>query len=118
MNPTTPECLFCKIVAKKIPAKIAYEDEEVVAFHDINPQAPVHLQIIPKKHIARVSELTPKTGPLISQMVLAANRLADQLGIAEPGYRLVINCNPGAGQSVYHFHLHLLGGRPMKWPPG
>ena len=118
MNPTTPECIFCKIVAKKIPAKIAYEDEEVVAFHDINPQAPVHIQVIPKRHIARVSELTVETLPLVGTLVLTANRLAKECAISEPGYRLVINCNPGAGQSVYHLHLHLLGGRPMRWPPG
>ena len=111
-------CLFCKIVVKEIPAKIAYEDAEALAFHDIHPQAPVHLQIIPKQHIARVSELTPENSGLIGQLVLVANRLAQELSIAEPGYRLVINCNPGAGQSVYHLHLHLLGGRAMKWPPG
>ncbi len=112
------DCLFCQIAAKQLPAKIAYEDTDLVAFHDMNPQAPVHLQIIPKQHVARVSELTAETGSVIQKMVLAANRLAKDLGIAEPGYRLVINCNPGAGQSVYHLHLHLLGGRPMRWPPG
>ena len=114
----TEECLFCKIGSKKIPAKVAYEDPELVAFHDIHPQAPVHLQIIPKRHIARVSELEQETAGLLGRMVLAANRLARETGIAESGYRLVINCNPGAGQSVYHLHLHLLGGRPMHWPPG
>lgn len=111
-------CLFCKIIAKEIPAKIAFEDSEVLAFHDIKPAAPVHVQIIPKKHIARVSELSDDTGGLVSQLVLTANRLARELGVAEPGYRLVINCNPAAGQSVYHLHLHLLGGRPLGWPPG
>ncbi len=90
----------------------------MLAFHDINPQAPVHLQIIPRQHIARVSELNEKTVQRVGDLVLLANRLAQEFGIAEPGYRLVINCNPGAGQSVYHLHLHLLGGRPMKWPPG
>ena len=112
------DCIFCKIVAKQIPAKVAYEDPEILAFHDINPQAPVHIQIIPKVHIARVSELTLENAPVLSQLVFTANRLAKESGIAEPGYRLVINCNPGAGQSVYHLHLHLLGGRPMRWPPG
>ena len=112
------ECIFCKIVSKEIPATIAYEDAHLLAFHDINPQAPVHIQIIPKTHIARVSELTPETVPLLGKLVLAANQLAKDLKIAEPGYRLVVNCNPGAGQSVYHLHLHLLGGRPMRWPPG
>ncbi len=114
----TNDCIFCKIVAKEIPAKIAYEDDAVVAFHDINPQAPVHLQIIPKQHVARVSDLTPETVDLSSKLVLTANRLAKEFSISEPGYRLVINCNPGAGQSVYHLHLHLLGGRPLRWPPG
>ena len=112
------DCIFCKIVTKEIPAKIAYEDAQVVAFADINPKAPVHLQIIPKEHIARVSELTEKNADLVTKLVLTANRLARDYEVAEPGYRLVINCNPAAGQSVYHLHLHLLGGRPMKWPPG
>lgn len=112
------DCIFCRIAVKEIPAKIIYEDEHVVAFHDINPQAPVHLQVIPKTHIPRVSELTGQTVSLLGAMVLAANRLARELKVLEPGYRLVINCNPGAGQSVYHLHLHLLGGRPMRWPPG
>ncbi len=111
-------CLFCRIASKQIPAKIAYEDADLLAFHDINPQAPVHLQVIPKRHIARVSDLAPESAGLAAQMVLAANRLAAEFKIAEPGYRLVINCNAGAGQSVYHLHLHLLGGRPLKWPPG
>ena len=112
------ECLFCKIVAKQIPAKIAFEDERVLAFHDIRPMAPIHLQVIPKRHIARVSELTGENAEIVAHLVLAANRLAAELGVAEPGYRLVINCNPAAGQSVYHLHLHLLGGRSLSWPPG
>ncbi|MCM8794483.1 MAG: histidine triad nucleotide-binding protein [Candidatus Omnitrophica bacterium] len=112
------DCIFCKIVAKQIPAKITHEDAETVAFHDINPQAPVHLQIIPKKHIARVSELNRETAPLMAHLVLTANRLAKEFSVSEEGYRLVINCNAAAGQSVYHLHLHLLGGRPMQWPPG
>ena len=112
------DCIFCRIVSKEIPARIAYEDEGVLAFHDIQPQAPVHLQIIPKEHIARVLELTEENVHLVGKLVLAANRLSRELGVAEPGYRLVMNCNPGAGQSVYHLHLHLLGGRPMRWPPG
>ncbi len=111
-------CIFCKIASKEIPAKIAYEDDGVVAFHDINPQAPVHIQIIPKEHIERVSNLTEKTVPVMDKLILVANQLARQMQVAEPGYRMVINCNPGAGQSVYHLHLHLLGGRPMQWPPG
>jgi len=112
------DCLFCEIAAKQIPAKIAFEDAEVMAFHDIRPMAPVHVQIIPKKHIARVSDLTQETSAVVGRLVLTANRLAGEMGVAGPGYRLVINCNPAAGQSVYHLHLHLLGGRSMSWPPG
>ncbi len=112
------DCIFCKIVAKEIPAQIAYEDAQLLAFHDINPQAPIHIQIIPKTHIARVSELTPETVSLPGKLVRAANQLAKELKAAEPGSRLVVNCNPGAGQSVYPLHLPLLGGRPMRWPPG
>ena len=112
------DCIFCKIAEKKIPAKMAYEDADVVAFHDIQPQAPVHIQIIPRRHVARVSELTGETAGLMGTLVMTANRLARELSIAEEGYRLVVNCNAGAGQSVYHLHLHLLGGRPMRWPPG
>lgn len=115
---TAPDCIFCGIASKEIPAKLAYEDAEMLAFHDIRPQAPVHLQVIPKRHIARVSELAAEDAALMGRMVLVANRLAKTLRVSEPGYRLVVNCNPGAGQSVYHLHLHLLGGRPMQWPPG
>ncbi len=112
------DCLFCKIAAKEIPAKIVFEDSHVLAFHDIQPKAPVHLQIIPKQHIARVSELKTENAEVMGRMVAVANRLAAETGIAEPGYRLVVNCNPAAGQSVYHLHLHLLGGRSFTWPPG
>ena len=112
------DCLFCKIVNKEIPAKITYEDEVVLAFADVNPQAPVHLLVIPKQHIARVSELSEQTVGLAGQLVLRANQLAEDLSISEPGYRLVFNCNSGAGQTVYHLHLHLLGGRTFRWPPG
>lgn len=112
------DCLFCKIAAKQIPAKIAYEDGELIAFHDINPKAPVHLQVIPKRHIARISEAGEGDAQLLGKMVLTANRLAKENGVAEAGYRLVVNCNAAAGQSVYHIHLHLLGGRAMTWPPG
>ena len=112
------DCIFCKIIAKEIPATVAYEDADLLAFHDIQPKAPVHIQVIPKRHVARVSELAEGDSNLIGKMVLAANRLAKETGVAEPGYRLVVNCNAAAGQSVYHLHLHLLGGRPMSWPPG
>ena len=112
------DCIFCKIAAKQVPAKIAFENAHLLAFHDIHPMAPVHLQIIPKRHIARVSDLDKENAEIVGQLVLAANKLAAEMGIAEPGYRLVVNCNPAAGQSVYHLHLHLLGGRSMSWPPG
>jgi histidine triad (HIT) family protein len=112
------DCIFCRISSGEIPAKIAYQDEEILAFHDIHPQAPVHVQIIPRQHIARVSDLTPTQAELMGKLVLVANRLAKEFAIADAGFRLVVNCNPAAGQSVYHLHLHLLGGRPMRWPPG
>jgi histidine triad (HIT) family protein len=112
------DCIFCKIAAKQVPAKIAFENAQLLAFHDIHPMAPVHLQIIPKQHIARVSELDKENAGIIGQLVLTANKLAAEMGVAEPGYRLVINCNPAAGQSVYHLPLHLLGGRSLGWPPG
>jgi len=112
------DCVFCRIAAKEIPTQIVYEANDFLAFHDVHPQAPIHIQIITKRHIARVSELNEETIPFLGKLVLAANELARQFQIAESGYRLVINCNPAAGQSVYHLHLHLLGGRPMRWPPG
>jgi histidine triad (HIT) family protein len=114
----TEDCLFCRIVKKEIPASVVFEDEAVLAFRDINPQAPVHIQIIPKRHVARACDLTKADGSLVSQLVLTANQLASGLKIVDSGYRLVVNCNAGAGQTVYHLHLHLLGGRPMGWPPG
>lgn len=113
-----PETLFCKIAAKEIPANIVYEDQEVVAFRDINPQAPTHILLIPREHIRKVSDLTEDNAALIGKLVLVANRLAREEGIADAGYRLVLNCGEGAGQSVWHIHLHLLGGRPLAWPPG
>lgn len=112
------DCIFCKMVNKQIPAKFEYENDEVVAFNDINPQAPVHIIVIPKSHIGRVSDLDLKHRDLITNLVLVANELAKKKKIADSGYRIVMNCNEGAGQSVFHLHLHLLGGRPMNWPPG
>ncbi len=111
-------CLFCKIIEKKIPAKIVYEDEETFAFEDINPQAPVHILVVPKKHISTPLELDPKDNALIGRLFQTANKLAKDRGIAGRGFRLVMNCNSEAGQSIYHIHLHLLGGRAMHWPPG
>ena len=111
-------CLFCDIVEKKIPAKIVFEDDMVVAFRDINPQAPLHLLVIPRKHISTINDLTEEASPVISHMVITARNLAKELGFEESGYRLVLNCNNDGGQTVFHIHLHLLGGRLMEWPPG
>jgi histidine triad (HIT) family protein len=112
------DCLFCKIIKGEIPSKKAYEDENVYAFHDINPQAPTHILIIPKKHIATNLDITESDKDIIGQLYLVANKLAKDAKIAEPGFRVVMNCNKDAGQAVYHIHLHLLGGRKMSWPPG
>jgi histidine triad (HIT) family protein len=111
-------CLFCRVISGEIPARKAYEDSDLVAFHDINPQAPVHVLIVPRRHIATLNDLTPDDEALIGRMHTRAAALADELGIAERGYRTVFNCNSEAGQTVLHIHLHLLGGRPMAWPPG
>ena len=112
------DCLFCKMVSGEIQPDVVFENNDVLAFRDVNPQAPVHVLVIPKSHIATTNELTPEHAGLIGEMVLAARQIAADEGIAEPGYRMVMNCNPEAGQSVYHIHLHMLGGRPMDWPPG
>lgn len=112
------ECLFCKIIRREISAHIVLEDKDILAFRDVNPQAPVHILIIPKKHISRISDLDHKTSTLLDSLFLAANQLARKEKVVDSGYRLVINCNPGAGQSVFHLHLHLLGGRLFHWPPG
>ncbi len=112
------DCLFCKIAKGDIPAKIFYRDDLVVAFDDIHPQAPVHKLIIPEKHISTLNDLTPSDTPLIGHMVYTAKMIAKELNISEEGYRLVMNCNAGAGQTVFHVHIHLLGGRQMLWPPG
>jgi histidine triad (HIT) family protein len=109
---------FARIIRREIPADIVYEDEEVLAFRDISPQAPVHVLFIPKKPIATLNDLTEEDAALVGRLVLAATRYAKAEGIAEDGYRLVVNCNRHGGQSVYHLHLHLLGGRPLHWPPG
>jgi histidine triad (HIT) family protein len=112
------DCIFCKIAAKKLDAKLVYEDNDTVAFEDINPQAPVHVIIIPRKHVERVSDLDSKDAGIPSQLVTAANRIAEKKDLKGPGYRLIINCNKDAGQAVFHLHMHLLGGRKMLWPPG
>lgn len=111
-------CLFCRIVAGEIPAKIAYQDDDVLAFHDINPQAPLHVLIIPRKHIASINELEPEDEQLVGKLFLAAKKIAADAGYAESGYRVAMNCGPDAGQTVFHIHLHLLAGRVLDWPPG
>ena len=111
-------CLFCRIVTGEVPARLAYEDDEVIAFHDVAPRSPTHVLIIPRRHIASVGELTDADAPLVGRMVAVANEVARREGIAEQGYRLVSNVGPWGGQTVYHLHLHLMGGRPFTWPPG
>ena len=109
-----PDCLFCKILNEEIPADIVYSDDELLAFNDVNPQAPTHLLIIPKTHIATVNDLTEAQSGIISRMILCAKTLAGETGIAESGYRLVMNCNDQGGQTVFHIHLHLMGGRQLR----
>ena len=112
------DCLFCKVANKEI-GTLVYEDESVVAFEDLNPQAPVHVLIIPKKHIARISDVADgEDAALMGHILVVANKIAKEHGIAEAGYRVVANCNEAAGQSVWHIHFHLLGGRVLSWPPG
>ncbi len=110
--------LFLKIIDRSIPADIVFEDEQVLAFRDIQPQAPVHILIIPKNKIETLNATEPGDEALLGHMVHVATQIAGTEGVAEAGYRLVFNCNPNGGQSVYHIHLHLLGGRQMVWPPG
>lgn len=113
-----PDCLFCKIIRKEIDAKVVYEDDDVLAFRDISPQAPTHILIVPKDHIETLNDLEPGNVDTVGKVFLVARELAAQEGIEQSGYRCVFNCQAGAGQSVFHIHLHLLGGRPMTWPPG
>lgn len=112
------DCLFCKIINGDIPADIVYQDDHVLGFKDVNPQAPTHVLFIPKKHIATVNDLESSDAELIGKLYLAAKKIATDEGFAEDGYRLVMNCNAGAGQTVFHIHLHMLAGRSLSWPPG
>ncbi len=112
------ECIFCKIAEKSIPAKIVYEDDRAVAFDDIAPQAPVHTLVIPKKHVATIMDVAPEDHGLVGHLCKVAAAVAKEKGIAEKGFRLVMNTNADGGQLVYHIHLHILGGRAMHWPPG
>lgn len=112
------ETVFDKIIRREIPAKIAYEDDDILAFHDIQPQAPVHVLFIPKRAIATLNDLTPADAVLVGKLLIAAAAYAKREGFADAGYRTVFNCNADGGQSVYHIHLHLLAGRQLAWPPG
>lgn len=112
------DCIFCKIVKGDIPAEIVYRDENVVAFRDINPQAPVHILIVPVKHIETVLDLADDEDRLVGRMILVANSLAVKEGADQKGFRMVFNCREHGGQEVYHVHLHLMGGRSFRWPPG
>ena len=112
------DCLFCKIVTREIPGSIVYEDDQVLAFNDINPQAPTHVLLVPKRHIASLDDLTPGDDQIVGELARRAAAIARDRGIAAGGYRTVFNTNRDAGQTVFHIHLHLLGGRAMHWPPG
>ena len=111
-------CVFCQIVEGKIPAKVAASDDRLLAFHDIKPEAPTHVLVVPKRHVASLADLGPGDDGLVGTMVRKARDIANELGLGERGYRLVFNCGDDAGYSVYHIHLHLLGGRRLGWPPG
>lgn len=115
---TMADCLFCRIVAGQIPGAIVYQDDRLVAFKDINPQAPMHVLIVPRRHISSLNELAEGDDTLLGEMIRCAAALAKENGHSERGYRTVFNCNEGAGQSVFHIHLHVLGGRTFSWPPG
>jgi len=114
----TEGCLFCRMVAGEIAPDVVYEDAEVLAFRDVNPKAPTHILVIPKAHVATLNDLTEEHAPLVGRLFLVAKRVAEERGFAGPGYRVVVNCNRQAGQSVFHLHLHVLAGRLMGWPPG
>ncbi|MDP2912601.1 MAG: histidine triad nucleotide-binding protein [Candidatus Omnitrophota bacterium] len=115
---TSGACIFCRIIKKEVPARIVFEEDGIVAFEDMNPQAPVHIIIISEKHIEKISDLAGGDSDLAANLMLAAKKIAKKSGVEESGYRLVINCNRDAGQQVFHLHLHLLGGRKFTWPPG
>jgi histidine triad (HIT) family protein len=111
-------CLFCRIIAGEIPASEVHEDDDVLAFNDVNPQAPMHVLIVPKRHIATLNDLSAADEPLVGKLVRTAAAIAAARGYADSGYRTVFNCNSGAGQTVFHIHLHALAGRRLGWPPG
>ena len=112
------DCLFCRIAAGKIPANIVHTDDRMIAFRDINPQAPMHVLVVPRRHIATLDDLSPADDQLVGEMMRRAAALAREHGYAERGYRTVFNCHADAGQTVFHIHLHVIGGRSLTWPPG
>jgi histidine triad (HIT) family protein len=112
------DCIFCKIINKEIPASVIFEDDEMIAFNDINPQAPIHILLIPREHFASLNDIPEEKKNILSHLLLKARQIAQEKGIAEKGYRIVLNTERDSGQEVFHIHLHLLGGRRMHWPPG
>lgn len=112
------DCIFCKIANKEIPSTIVYEDDEIIAFNDVNPEAPVHILVIPKKHIASLDAVSAEDAQLLGRLMLTIQKIAREQGIAEAGYRVVNNCGEMGGQTVHHIHFHLMGGREMLWPAG
>lgn len=117
-NSSRSDCIFCRIIAQQSPARIVYQDDQAVAFHDIHPQAPVHILIVPRKHISRLQDLEADDESLMGHLLYLAKLLAEKENLAQHGYRLVINNGRYGGQAIFHLHFHLLGGRPMRWPPG
>jgi histidine triad (HIT) family protein len=112
------DCIFCKIINKEIPASIVFEDDKMISFNDINPQAPTHILLIPREHFASLNDIPEEKKNILSHLLLKARQIAEEKGIAEKGYRIVLNTERDSGQEVFHIHLHLLGGRRMHWPPG
>ncbi len=112
------DCIFCKIINKEIPASIVFEDEKMIAFNDINPQAPIHILLIPREHFTSLNDIPEEKKNILSHLLLKARQISQEKGIAEKGYRIVLNTEKDSGQEVFHIHLHLLGGRRMHWPPG
>jgi histidine triad (HIT) family protein len=111
-------CLFCKLIAREIPSDIVFENDHALAFRDLRPAAPTHVLVIPKRHITGIHDAKPEDGAMLGELLLTARNVAEQLGLADGGYRIVVNQGPNAGQSVFHLHVHVLGGRGMAWPPG